>query len=100
MFAEMVTNLVEKPGQRRAYPVGITNVDERDDARVASDHYDWAAQYDITEEKKHFVSIGCVCRQRPIQRGFLQSLFTADGQGTMAVKRMLCTAFFQSFITV
>ncbi len=81
MFAEMVTNLVEKPGQRRAYPVGITNVDERDEARVASDRLrDWAAQYDITEEKKHFVPSAVFAGSELIQRGFLQSLFTADGQ--------------------
>ncbi|HKJ37479.1 MAG TPA: LAGLIDADG family homing endonuclease, partial [Anaerolineales bacterium] len=81
MFAEMVTNLVEKPGQRRAYPVGITNVDERDEARVASDRLrDWAAQYGITKEKKHLVPSAVFAGSEDIQRGFLQALFTADGQ--------------------
>ncbi|MEW6083196.1 MAG: ribonucleotide reductase N-terminal alpha domain-containing protein [Chloroflexota bacterium] len=81
MFAEMVTNLVEKPNQRRAYPVGITNVDERDEARIASDRLrGWAAQYGITEEKKHFVPSAVFAGSEAIQRGFLQALFTADGQ--------------------
>jgi len=81
MFAEMVTNLVEKPNQRRAYPVGITNVDERDEARIASDRLrGWASQYGITEEKKHFVPSAVFAGSELIQRGFLQALFTADGQ--------------------
>ncbi|HSM69955.1 MAG TPA: ribonucleotide reductase N-terminal alpha domain-containing protein, partial [Anaerolineales bacterium] len=81
MFAEMVTNLVEKSDQQRAYPVGITNVDERDEARVASDRLrDWAAQYGITKEKKHLVPSAVFAGSEDIQRGFLQALFTADGQ--------------------
>ncbi|HSL43300.1 MAG TPA: ribonucleotide reductase N-terminal alpha domain-containing protein [Anaerolineales bacterium] len=80
-FAQMVTNLVEKPTQRRAYPVGITQVDERDEARIASDRLRvWAAQYGITEEKKHFVPSAVFAGSEDIQRGFLQALFTADGQ--------------------
>ncbi|MBV6394614.1 MAG: hypothetical protein HFACDABA_00180 [Anaerolineales bacterium] len=81
LFAEMVTNLVEKPGQRRAYPVGIVQVDDRDEARVASDRLrDWVAQYGITEEKKHFVPADIYAGSEEIQRGFLQALFTSDGQ--------------------
>ena len=80
-FAEMVTNLVEKPNQRRAYPVGIVQVDERDEARIASDRLRlWAANYGITEEKKHFVPSAVFSGSEAIQRGFLQALFTADGQ--------------------
>ncbi len=81
LFAEMVTNLVEKPGQRRAYPVGITQVKERDEARVGSERLrDWAAQYGITEEKKYLVPSAVFAGSEAIQRGFLQALFTADGQ--------------------
>jgi ribonucleotide reductase alpha subunit len=80
-FAEMVTNLVEKPGQRRAYPVGVINVDRRDEARVASDRLrDWVVQYGITENSKHFVPSAVFAGSELIQRGFLQALFTADGQ--------------------
>jgi ribonucleotide reductase alpha subunit len=80
-FAEMVTNLVEKPAQRRAYPVGIIQVEERDEARIASDRLRiWAAQYGITEEKKHLVPSAVFAGSEAIQRGFIQALFTADGQ--------------------
>jgi ribonucleoside-diphosphate reductase alpha chain len=80
-FAEMVTNLVEKPGQHRAYPVGVVHVDDRDEARVASDRLrDWVAQYGITEKSKHFVPFAVFAGSEGIQRGFLQALFTADGQ--------------------
>ncbi len=80
-FAEMVTNLVEKPNQHRAYPVGVINVDGRDEARVASDRLrDWVAQYGITENSKHFVPSAVFAGSELIQRGFLQALFTADGQ--------------------
>jgi ribonucleoside-diphosphate reductase alpha chain len=81
MFAEMVTNLVENSNQRRAYPVGIVNVDDRDEARVASDRLrDWASRFGITEERKHFVPSAVFAGSEAFQRGFLQALFTADGQ--------------------
>ena len=80
-FAEMVTHIVEKPNQRRTYPVGIVEVKERDEARVASDRFrDWAAHHGITEEKKHLVPADVFAGSESIQRGFLQALFTADGQ--------------------
>jgi ribonucleoside-diphosphate reductase alpha chain len=80
-FAEMVTMLVEKPTQRRAYPVGITQVEERDEARIASDRLRvWAAQYGITEAKKYLVPSAVLAGSENMQRGFLQALFTADGQ--------------------
>jgi ribonucleotide reductase alpha subunit len=81
-FAEMVTNLVDKPEhEHRSYPVGITNVNERDEARVASDRLrDWVAQFGITEDRKHFVPSAVFAGSEAIQRGFLQALFTADGQ--------------------
>jgi ribonucleoside-diphosphate reductase alpha chain len=81
MFAEMVTNLVERPDQRRAYPVGIVNVESRDEARVASNRLRaWAAQFGITENEKYFVPASVFAGSEDIQRGFLQALFTADGQ--------------------
>ncbi len=80
-FAEMVTNIVEKPGQRRAYPVSATEVTERDEARVSSERLrDWVARYGITEKKKHFIPSAIFAGSEAIQRGFLQALFTADGQ--------------------
>ncbi len=80
-FAEMVTNLVEKPTQRRSYPVGIIQIDERAEARIASDRLRvWAAQYGITEQQKHLVPSAVFAGSEAIQRGFLQALFTADGQ--------------------
>lgn len=79
-FAEMVTNLVERPEQHRAYPVGIVSVDQRDEARVASDRLrNWAAQYGLVENK-FIVPQGVLAGSEEIQRGFLQALFTADGQ--------------------
>jgi ribonucleoside-diphosphate reductase alpha chain len=80
-FAEMVTNLVEKPGQRRAYPVGITEVNERDEARVGSTRLRaWAERFGITKGKKHFVPLAVFAGSEGMQKGFLQALFTADGQ--------------------
>ncbi|MDD2922265.1 MAG: ribonucleotide reductase N-terminal alpha domain-containing protein, partial [Anaerolineales bacterium] len=80
-FAEMVTNIVETPNQRRAYPVGATEIIERDEARVSSERLgDWAAQYGITKGNKHFVPSAVFAGSESIQRGFLQALFTADGQ--------------------
>ncbi|MGD8403253.1 MAG: LAGLIDADG family homing endonuclease [Anaerolineales bacterium] len=81
VFAEMVTGLVDKPGQGRSYPVGITEVSERDEARVASDRLRlWTEKFGITKEKKHFVPDAVFAGSEDIQKGFLQALFTADGQ--------------------
>ncbi len=81
MFAEIVTNIVEHSNQHRAYPVSVTQIEERDEARVSSERLrDWAAQYGITKERKHFVPSSVFAGSEAIQRGFLQALFTADGQ--------------------
>ena len=81
VFAQMVTHLVDSPNQRRAYPVGIIQVNERDEARIASERLRvWAARFGITEEKKHLVPSAVFAGSEEIQRGFLQALFTADGQ--------------------
>lgn len=81
MFAEIVTNIVEHSKQHRAYPVSVTHIKERDEARVSSERLrDWAAQYGITKERKHFVPSTVFAGSEAIQCGFLQALFTADGQ--------------------
>jgi ribonucleoside-diphosphate reductase alpha chain len=79
-FAAMVTGIVEKPGQRRAYPVGVTEITERDEARVSSQRLrDWIAHYGL-RENKFIVPAAVLTGSEDIQRGFLQALFTADGQ--------------------
>ncbi len=78
-FARAVTALVERPGQRRAYPVGVTYVDERDEARVSSERLEkWAAAHGLMENK-HQVPAAVFAGSEEMQRGFLQALFTADG---------------------
>ena len=48
-FAWSVTQLVERENQMRAYPVGIIQVAERDEARVASERLkSWAAEFGLT----------------------------------------------------
>jgi ribonucleoside-diphosphate reductase alpha chain len=79
-FAGMVTDLVEKPDQHRAYPVGVVQIESRDEARVASDRLrDWAGQYGLTEDK-FIVPPAVLAGSEDFQRGFLQALFSADGQ--------------------
>src|SRR5688572_9105779 len=80
MFAQAVTGLVEQAGQRRAYPVGVTHIDERDEARVSSERLRaWAAGFGLAEDKFQ-VPAGVFGGSEAMQRGFLQALFTADGQ--------------------
>jgi len=81
MFAEMVTSLVDKPGQRRSYPVGVIEIAGRDEARVMSDRLRvWAEKHGLTEAGKHLVPPTVLAGSRDMQSGFLQALFTADGQ--------------------
>ncbi len=81
LFADIVTGLVEREGRARAYPVGITNVIERDEARVASERLKtWAAEYGLLgTDSKLQVPAGVLTGSEVMQRGFLQALFTADG---------------------
>ena len=67
---------------------------------VASDRLRvWAAQYGITEEKKHFIPSAVFAGSESIQRGFLQALFTADGQvNDRRRKRLLCAPFSKSLV--
>ncbi len=80
LFAQAVTGLVEREGQRRAYPVGVTQVKGRDEARVSSERLGaWAAEHGLMVDK--FVTPPAVLAgSQEMQRGFLQALFTADGQ--------------------
>lgn len=79
-FAEMVSSLVDKSGQGRSYPVGIIEIKDRDEARVASDRLRvWAAGFGISKKNKHFVPQAVFTGSEELQKGFLQALFTADG---------------------
>ncbi|MBS1249663.1 MAG: Vitamin B12-dependent ribonucleoside-diphosphate reductase [Chloroflexi bacterium] len=80
-FSEIVTDLVDRPEQQsRHYPVGIVNIVERNEARVSSARLrTWAESYGLTEDKL-IVPEAVFSGSEEIQRGFLQALFTADGQ--------------------
>lgn len=78
LFAKAVNNLVENIGHRRN--LGFTLIEERDEARVSSERLRiWAVQYGLTENKLQ-VPEGVLRGSEEMQRGFLQALFTADGQ--------------------
>ena len=73
---DMVTPLTTRS---RAYPVGVTQVVERDEARVSSARLQAvAAEYGLTDVK-HSVPEAVFQGTEDMQRGFLQALFTADG---------------------
>ncbi len=83
-FAEAVTRLVDtgpKYRQRteRSYPVGLTQLPERDEARVQSDRLRLLAQdYGLDLDKLQVPDV--IFRgSREAQQAFLQALFTADG---------------------
>ncbi len=79
VFAQAVAGLVERGGQRRAYPVGVIEIEGRNEARVASERLRaWAAEYGLTEDKFQ-VPTAVFTGSEEMQRGFLQALFTADG---------------------
>jgi ribonucleoside-diphosphate reductase alpha chain len=80
MFAEAVARIVAQPGHGRSYPVGVIDIPQRDEARVASDRLrNWAATHGVTEEHKHIVPPTVLSGSEDMQRGFLQALFSADG---------------------
>ncbi len=80
LFAEAVNAIVEKHNQRRAYPVGVIDIPGRDEARVMSDRLGrWAEGFGLAENK-HIVPPAVLAGSEEMQRGFLQALFTADGQ--------------------
>ncbi len=80
LFAKAVTGIVERPGQSRAYPVNVIEIPGRAEARVMSDRLrTWAAGYGLADDK-HIVPVAVLAGSEEMQRGFLQALFTADGQ--------------------
>ncbi|MDX2139850.1 MAG: LAGLIDADG family homing endonuclease [Chloroflexota bacterium] len=80
MFAEYVNEMVEPLSVRtRSYPVGVTQVIERDEARVSSTRlHAIIAEHGLTATK-HRVPESVFQGSEDMQRGFLQALFTADG---------------------
>ncbi|MGB8646449.1 MAG: ribonucleotide reductase N-terminal alpha domain-containing protein [Anaerolineae bacterium] len=79
LFAQSVTGIVEHGERPRAYPVGIIDIPDRDEARVASERLrTWAAGHGLTEDKFH-VPPAVFVGSAEMQRGFIQALFTADG---------------------
>lgn len=84
LFAEAVTALVDTDGRYRArpdrsYPVGITEILERDEVRVQSDRLRLLAEeYGLDLDKLQVPDV--VLRgTQATQQAFLQALFTADG---------------------
>ena len=80
-FASAVNSVVDQPIRSRAYPIGVVELPERDEARVMSTRLrTWAASHGLSEQAKHLVPDSVLRGNQDMQRGFLQALFTADGQ--------------------
>ncbi|MBN8639158.1 MAG: ribonucleoside-diphosphate reductase [Anaerolineae bacterium] len=80
LFATYVNDMVAPLTTRaRTYPVGVSQVQERDEARVTSQRLYAIAQEFGVAEKKHRVPEAVFQGSEEMQRGFLQALFTADG---------------------
>jgi ribonucleoside-diphosphate reductase alpha chain len=80
LFADYVNDLVAPLTVGvRAYPVGVTQIAERDEARVTSQRLLSIAEAHGLVEKKHRVPETVFQGSEDMQRGFLQALFTADG---------------------
>jgi ribonucleoside-diphosphate reductase alpha chain len=79
-FAEMVSSLVEgRQKLKRRYDVGVVEISGRDEARVSSKRLlEVLKEYGLFERKKS-VPDQILEASEDFQRGFLQSLFTADG---------------------
>ncbi len=81
LFAGYVDTMVAPltKSAARSYPVGVTHVTGRDEARVSSARLRiLIEQYGLTETK-HRVPEAVFKGTEDMQRGFLQALFTADG---------------------
>ncbi len=79
-FSGYVNALVaNRTAANRAYNVGVTQVLERDEARVSSTRLYAVAQEHGLTETKHRVPETVFTGSEDMQRGFLQALFTADG---------------------
>jgi ribonucleoside-diphosphate reductase alpha chain len=83
MFAAHVNELVEPltspTAYRSSYPVGVTAVAERDEARIMSERLRRLAEAHGLTETKHQVPEAVFQGTEDMQRGFLQAIFTADG---------------------
>jgi ribonucleoside-diphosphate reductase alpha chain len=81
-FAEMMAAVVPAgTGARSSYDIAVGEVTGRDEARVRSARFmRIAAEHGLVPGDKHKVPEGVLTGSEEMQRGFLQSLFTADGQ--------------------
>ena len=80
-FARMVTHLVDQqPTTRRRYLVGTVEIPARDEARVMSQRLRGFAEQHGLVDDKFIVPVAVLQGSEEMQRGFLQALFTADGQ--------------------
>lgn len=81
-FASTVTKLVntdEYSKTSRTYEVGVTQIEERDEARVASERLNnFVKKYGLDENKLKVPDL-VFEGSKETQVGFLQALFTADG---------------------
>ncbi len=84
LFAEAVTAVVDtdrrySAGRTRSYPVGITEILERDEVRVQSDRLRLLAEeYGLDMEKLQVPDV-ILRGTQEAQQAFIQALFTADG---------------------
>ncbi|MCB9101701.1 MAG: ribonucleoside-diphosphate reductase [Anaerolineales bacterium] len=80
LFADHVNELVAPlTATARRYEIAPIEIKGRDEARIGSTRlYTLVQQYSLTENK-HKVPAEVLRGSEAIQRGFLQSLFTADG---------------------
>ncbi|MCB9452669.1 MAG: hypothetical protein H6672_14620 [Anaerolineaceae bacterium] len=79
-FAGYVNELVAPlTATQRVYPVGVTEIASRDEARVSSTSLVSIAREYGLADNKHIVPEGVYAGTEDMQRGFLQALFTADG---------------------
>ncbi|MBN2388974.1 MAG: hypothetical protein JXB85_18305 [Anaerolineales bacterium] len=79
-FAQRVNAMVETPAGRRSHSVGSIALEDRDEARVASNRLRMFAEEHGLAEDKFQVPSSVYTGSESMQRGFLQALFTADGQ--------------------
>ena len=84
MFANAVTRIVDlnpdyQSAMHRSYPVGLTEIESRDEVRIQSDRLRLvAAEYGLDLDKLQVPEIIFTATEET-QRAFLQALFTADG---------------------
>lgn len=80
LFAGYVNDLVMPlTASQRVYSVGVTEVANRDEARVSSTRLVSVARESGLVDNKHIVPENVYAGTEDMQRGFLQALFTADG---------------------